>query len=106
MKKVVVIGAGVAGLATAALLARDGYEVTLLEKNDQVGGRGRVWEKDGYKFDMGPSWYMMPEVFENYVKIFGKKIDDFYKLIRLPIHYRVFLTRKEYMIFRQIWNKI
>lgn len=90
MKKVVVIGAGVSGLAIAALLAKEGQKVTLIEKNKKIGGRGQVWEKDGFKFDMGPSWYMMPEVFESFAKLFGKNIDEFYKLIRLPIHYRVF----------------
>lgn len=90
MKKIVVIGAGVAGLATAALLAKDGYKVTVVEKNREIGGRGRVWKKDGYTFDMGPSWYMMPEVFESFLRIFDKRVDDYYQLVRLPIHYRVF----------------
>ncbi len=55
--KVIVIGAGFAGLAAATLLAKEGHEVIILEKNDQPGGRARVWEKDGFVFDMGPSWY-------------------------------------------------
>lgn len=84
------IGAGVAGLGTAALLVKRGYEVTVLEKNKEIGGRGRMWIKDGYKFDMGPSWYMMPEIFEQYLAKFGKKVSDYYQLKRLPINYKVF----------------
>ncbi|MDB5151537.1 MAG: crtI, partial [Mucilaginibacter sp.] len=63
-KQVIVIGAGFAGLSAAALMAKAGYRVTIFEKNDQPGGRARVWEQDGFRFDMGPSWYWMPDVFE------------------------------------------
>ncbi len=92
MKKnrLIVIGAGFGGLSAAALLARDGFKVTLLEKNEQTGGRARVWKKDGFVFDMGPSWYLMPEVFENYFNLFGKKPDDYYRLKRLDPNYRAF----------------
>lgn len=89
-KKIIVIGAGFAGLSAAALLAKEGYAVTILEKNDQPGGRARVWEKDGFRFDMGPSWYWMPDVFENYFALFGKKPSDFYTLKRLDPGYRVY----------------
>ena len=65
-RKIVVIGSGFAGLSAASLLAKAGHDVTVLEKNDQAGGRARVWEKDGFVFDMGPSWYWMPEVFEHF----------------------------------------
>ena len=58
-KHVVVIGAGFAGLAAASVLAKEGYKVTVIEKNDQPGGRARVWQKDGFTFYMGPSWYWM-----------------------------------------------
>ena len=63
-RKIIVIGSGFAGLSAAGLLAKSGHDVTVLEKNDQPGGRARIWEKDGFVFDMGPSWYWMPEVFE------------------------------------------
>jgi len=61
-KKVVIIGAGLGGLSAAALLAKEGYKVTILEKNSQAGGRARVIKEKGFVFDMGPSWYLMPEV--------------------------------------------
>lgn len=92
-----VIGSGFAGLAAAAVLAKKGYQVTILEKNDQPGGRARIWESEGFKFDMGPSWYWMPDVFENYFALFGKKISDFYDLKRLDPGYRVYFGEEEWM---------
>nr|WP_294942703.1 phytoene desaturase family protein [uncultured Mucilaginibacter sp.] len=89
-KQVIVIGAGFAGLASACVLAKEGYKITVLEKNDQPGGRARVWDKDGFKFDMGPSWYWMPDVFENFYALFGKNPSDFYELKRLDPGYRVY----------------
>ncbi|NHJ15168.1 MAG: phytoene desaturase [Candidatus Thorarchaeota archaeon] len=90
--KVAVLGAGVGGLSVAPLLAREGYDVTVLEKNAEPGGRARVWTKDGFLFDMGPSWYLMPEIFEHYFENFGKKVADFYELIRLDPSYRIFFS--------------
>lgn len=89
-KKVLVVGAGFAGLATAALLARQGFEVVVLEKNDRPGGRAQVYEKDGFRFDMGPSWYLMPDIFERFFRQFGREPSDFYELRRLDPSYRVF----------------
>jgi phytoene desaturase len=94
-KPVIVIGAGFAGLSAAALMAKEGYQVTILEKNDQPGGRARVWEKDGFRFDMGPSWYWMPDVFENYFALFGKKPSDFYELKRLDPGYRIYFGKDD-----------
>ncbi len=94
-KRVIVIGAGFSGLAAAALMAKEGCDVTLLEKNDQPGGRARVWEKDGFRFDMGPSWYWMPDVFENHFALFGKKVSDFYELKRLDPGYRVYFDKED-----------
>lgn len=93
MKKVIVIGAGFGGMASASILAKNGYDVTIIEKNDQPGGRCRKWEKSGFMFDMGPSWYLMNEVFEDYFSIFNKKSEDFYRLKRLNPNYRLFFSR-------------
>jgi len=89
MKSVIVIGSGFAGLSSATFLAKAGYDVTVLEKNDSLGGRARVWETEGFKFDMGPSWYWMPDVFERYFKSFGYNVSDLYELVRLDPSYRV-----------------
>ena len=88
-KKVIVIGSGFAGLSAATNLAVKGFDVTILEKNDCAGGRARVFKQDGFTFDMGPSWYWMPEVFEQYFEKFGKKRRDYYTLIRLDPSYTV-----------------
>ncbi|GGK77384.1 phytoene desaturase family protein [Rufibacter glacialis] len=88
-KKVIVIGAGFAGLAAAANLAQAGYAVTLLEKNEGAGGRARVFHALGFTFDMGPSWYWMPDVFEQFFKKFGKTTADYYQLVRLDPSYQV-----------------
>jgi phytoene desaturase len=96
-KRVIVIGAGFSGLAASALMAKEGYNVTLLEKNDQPGGRARSWEKNGFRFDMGPSWYWMPDVFDNYFALFGKNASDFYKLKRLDPGYRIHFGQGDLM---------
>ncbi|HWB63899.1 MAG TPA: FAD-dependent oxidoreductase, partial [Chitinophagales bacterium] len=94
-KKIIVIGSGFAGLSAAGALAKQGHNVTILEKNSQPGGRARTWEQQGFLFDMGPSWYWMPEVFENYYRQFGHTTSDFYELKRLDPSYRVFLEKNE-----------
>jgi phytoene desaturase len=82
-KKIAVIGSGFSGLASATLLAREGHDVTIYEKNTHIGGRARHFETNGYMFDMGPSWYWMPDVFEKYFALFGKKVIDYYELKKL-----------------------
>ena len=94
-KNVIVIGAGVGGLAAAALLAKEGYAVEVIERNLEVGGRARVWETDGFVFDMGPSWYLMPEIFENFFNVFGKTVSDYYELMRLDPNYRIFFGAED-----------
>jgi phytoene desaturase len=96
-KKVIVIGSGFAGLSAATCLADKGYEVTLLEKNKVPGGRARKFEAEGFTFDMGPSWYWMPDVFENYFGLFGKKASDYYDLIRLDPSYSVYFGKDDVM---------
>ena len=88
-KKIAVIGSGFAGLSAACHLAKQGYKVTVIEKNNTPGGRARQLEMSGFSFDMGPSWYWMPDVFEHFFNQFGKKPSDYYDLIRLDPSYRV-----------------
>ncbi|MFK7934193.1 MAG: phytoene desaturase family protein [Saprospiraceae bacterium] len=96
-KKVIVIGSGFAGISAASCLAKQGYDVTILEKNGVAGGRARKFEVDGFTFDMGPSWYWMPDVFENYFAHFGKKPSDYYELVRLDPSYSVTFGKEEVM---------
>ncbi len=95
--KVIVIGSGFAGLSAATSLAEKGFHVQILEKNDQPGGRARSFFEEGYTFDMGPSWYWMPDVFESYFNRFGKSVSDYYDLIRLDPSYRVYYGENDYM---------
>jgi phytoene desaturase len=96
MKSVIVIGSGFAGLSAASFLAKEGYDVTVLEKNDQLGGRARSYEKDGFTFDMGPSWYWMPDVFERYFTELGSSVQKHYDLVRLDPSYRVVFGQSEH----------
>jgi phytoene desaturase len=89
-KKVTILGAGISSLSTAAFLGKAGYDVTILEKNSHIGGRARQFESDGFVFDMGPSWYWMPDVFERFYNQFGHTTSDFYELKRLDPSYRVY----------------
>ena len=89
-KKIIIIGSGFGGLSAAAFLAADGHDVLVLEKNNQAGGRAMIWEKDGFRFDMGPSWYTMPDVVEKFFNEFGKSAKDYYDIVRLDPSYRVF----------------
>jgi phytoene desaturase len=90
MTRAIVIGGGIAGLATAALLARDGHDVVLLEKNPELGGRAGSWERDGFRFDTGPSWYLMPEVFDHFFKLLGTTAAEQLELVQLDPGYRVY----------------
>lgn len=89
MTEAIVIGGGFAGLSAACFLAKAGCEVTLIEKNDALGGRCRAFEAEGFTFDMGPSWYWMPDVFERFYQSFGYTTADFYDLKRLDPSYQV-----------------
>jgi 1-hydroxy-2-isopentenylcarotenoid 3,4-desaturase len=91
-KTAVVVGGGIAGLASAALLAKAGMKVTLLEAREKVGGRAYIWEKDGFVFDMGPSWYLMPDAFDQFFKLMGTTADKELKLVQLEPAYQ---TRNE-----------
>lgn len=89
-KSVIVIGSGFAGLSAASFMAKAGWQVTVLEKHEQAGGRARKLQANGFTFDMGPSWYWMPDVFERYFKQFNKNVYDYYSLFRLDPSYRIY----------------
>jgi len=89
-RSVIVIGSGFAGLSAASFMAKEGLKVTVIEKNDSPGGRARQLKENGFTFDMGPSFYWMPDVFERYFNQFGKKVSDYYTLHRLDPSYRIY----------------
>lgn len=111
-KKAIVIGSGFAGLSAASFLAKDGWEVHVLEKHEQPGGRARRFQKDGFTFDMGPSWYWMPDVFERYFAQFGKKPSEYYTLERLDPSYRIYWDDNhmdvpaDYAAFRDMFESL
>ena len=90
MKKIFIIGSGFSSISASTYLAKKGYNVTVFEKNSSIGGRARQFKKDGFTFDIGPSWYWMPDVFESYFNDFGKKVSDYYKLEKLNPAYEVY----------------
>ncbi|HPD66240.1 MAG TPA: phytoene desaturase family protein [Bacteroidia bacterium] len=96
-QKVSIIGAGFSGLSSASVLAQEGFEVHVFEKHNIPGGRARKFSENGFTFDMGPSWYWMPDVFERFFNRFGKKTEDFYTLERLDPAYRVFYGKDDYL---------
>ncbi len=89
-KTIAVIGSGFSSLAAACYLAKEGYDVTIFEKNESIGGRASQFKAEGFTFDMGPSWYWMPDVFERFFNDFGYSVSDFYKLKKLNPAYSVF----------------
>ena len=97
-KKVIIIGSGFSSLAASSYLAQAGYNVTILEKNKSIGGRARVFKKDGFQFDMGPTWYWMPDVFERFFKDFNKKPTDYYTLDKLSPAYQVYFDELDSII--------
>ena len=98
MSNIIVIGSGFASLSAATHMAQQGHTVTVLEKNDKSGGRANYFKADGFTFDMGPSWYWMPDVFENYFKFFGKTVADYYTLTRLDPSYTIYFNNGEWPI--------
>lgn len=91
---VVVVGGGIAGLATAALLAREGRDVTLVEATEEVGGRAGSWSSGGFRFDTGPSWFLMPEVFDHFFRLCGTSSAEQLDLVRLDPGYRVYFENQ------------
>ena len=94
-KKIVIIGSGFSSLSAASYLAKKDFDVHVYEKNETLGGRARQLKKQGFTFDMGPSWYRMPDVFESFYNDFGKSTNDFYKLNRLDPGYQVVFGENE-----------
>lgn len=111
-KKAIVIGSGYAGLSTASFLAQASWEVHVLEKHDQPGGRSRFFSEDGFSFDMGPSWYWMPDVFERYFRSFGKNVSEYYALKRLSPSYRIYWDDgcmdipSDYLQLKNLFNEL
>lgn len=105
-KSAIVIGAGFSGMSAASSLAQKGYQVTVIEKHDRAGGRARKFTEEGFTFDMGPSWYWMPDVFEKYYNRFGKKTSDFYELNRLDPSYYVYWGKNNYTEVPADTNKL
>jgi phytoene desaturase len=95
MKKVDIIGAGLSGLYAACYLAKQGHKVRVYEKHDQVGGRGRTFQAEGFTFDMGPSWYWMPELIDDMFSQLGEDRKEYFKLQRLSPSYKVFWPNNE-----------
>ncbi len=92
---IAVIGSGFAGLSAAAVLASQNNDVTVFEKNAQFGGRARVFESNGFVFDMGPSWYWMPDVYEKFYNLFGNTTSDFYELKKLDPGFKVIFGKND-----------
>ena len=96
-KNIAVIGSGLAGISAASYLAKIGYKVTVYEKNETYGGRLQQFASDGFTFDMGPSWYWMPDIFESYFNDFGHTTSDYYELKRLNPGYRIYYGNNDYL---------
>ncbi|CAM3566768.1 phytoene desaturase family protein [Zobellia roscoffensis] len=91
-KKIAIIGSGFSSLSASCYLAKAGHEVAIYEKNKTIGGRARQLIKDGFTFDMGPSWYWMPDIFDAFFNDFGKKTADYYQLNKLSPAYKIFFA--------------
>ena len=91
-KKIVIIGSGFSSLSASCYLANLGYDVSVYEKNATVGGRARQLIKEGFTFDIGPSWYWMPDIFDKFFADFGKKTSDYYQLDKLDPAYKIFFS--------------
>jgi phytoene desaturase len=95
MQSVSIIGGGISGLTASCFLAKAGCDVTVYEKNASIGGRARVWRENGYTFDMGPSWYWMPGVYEDFFRQFGHEVSDFYDLRRLDPGFQIIFSASD-----------
>lgn len=105
-KNIAIIGSGFASLAAACYLAKDGHKVKIYEKNSEIGGRARQLKKDGFCFDIGPTWYWMPDVFERFFADFNKKPSDYYDLEKLDPAYKVFFGKEDSITIGDSLDKI
>ena len=105
-KNISIIGSGFAGLSAACYLAKAGHKVQVYEKNKSIGGRARQYRKDGFTFDMGPTWYWMPDVFERFFADFGKQPSDYYELIKLSPAYSIYFSQNERITIGDTLDKI
>ena len=105
-RKITIIGSGFSSLSAACYLAQAGNQVTIFEKNSSPGGRARQMHQDGFVFDIGPSWYWMPDVFEKFFSDFGKKPSDYYQLERLDPGYQVYFGKDDSMLIGDSLEKI
>lgn len=103
---IAIIGSGFSALAAACYLAKDGNDVTIFEKNKTIGGRARQLKKDGFTFDIGPTWYWMPDVFERFFADFGKQSSDFYQLEKLNPAYSVYFSKDDFITIEDTLEKI
>ncbi|MCK0125064.1 phytoene desaturase family protein [Gelidibacter sp. F2691] len=104
--RVAIIGSGFSALSAACYLAKDGYDVTIFEKNKTIGGRARQLKKEGFTFDIGPTWYWMPDVFERFFADFGKQPSDYYQLEKLNPAYSVYFGKDDYITIEDTLEKI
>ena len=105
-KRIAIIGSGFSALASASYLAKEGHQVTIYEKNDTVGGRARQYKKEGFTFDIGPTWYWMPDVFERFFNDFDKRPSDYYTLEKLSPAYKVVFSETESILIEDTLTKI
>lgn len=105
-KNIAIIGSGFSSLAAASYLAKAGNQVTIYEKNETVGGRARQFKKDGFVFDIGPTWYWMPDVFERFFSDFNKHPSDYYELIKLNPAYSVYFSENDFITIEDTLEKI
>ena len=105
-KSIHIIGSGFSSLAAACYLAKYGYQVSIFEKNSTLGGRARQLKKEGFTFDIGPTWYWMPDVFERFFRDFEKQPSDYYKLEKLNPAYSVYYGKNDFITIEDSLEKI
>ncbi len=106
MKKIIIIGSGFSSLSASCYLAKFGYDVTILEKNTEIGGRARQLKSNGFIFDIGPTFYWMPDVFDKFFGDFNKKTSDYYKLNRLDPAYQIYFGKNDSLSISEDFNEI